>query len=176
LIKFIKIAKALLDFNNYSSVLVVTSGLENAAVHRLNHTWGEIDKTSQAEYQECMTTMSNDRSFRNYREKLMFASPPCVPYLGIFLTDLTFVEDGNPDLVKSKTGKMLINWKKKKLVHDVISNIKQYQYKPYDFQPVYQIQKLLDKLISEHKAQTEEVLYKKSLELEPRGSVKTQIV
>jgi son of sevenless-like protein len=150
--------------------------LQNAAVHRLNHSWGELDSRTTADYQECMTTMANDKSFKTYREKLMFASPPCVPYLGIFLTDLTFVEDGNPDLVKSKTGKMLINWKKKKMVHEVISNIKQYQYKPYDFQPVYQIQKLMDKLFSEHKQQTEEVLYKKSLELEPRGAARQSIL
>jgi len=93
-----------------------------------------------------------------------------------FLTDLTFVEDGNPDLVKnSKSGKMLINWKKKKLVHDVISNIKQYQYKPYDFQPVYQIQKLMDKLFTAHQYQSDDALFKKSLALEPRKSLKHEI-
>jgi len=176
LIKFIKVAKTLLDFNNFSSVLVITSGLQNAAVHRLQHTWSEVDKRTMEDYQECMTTMSNDRAFKTYRDKLIYASPPCVPYLGIFLTDLTFVEDGNPDLVKnSKSGKMLINWKKKKLVHDVISNIKQYQYKPYDFQPVYQIQKLMDKLFTSHQHQSDDALFKKSLQLEPRKSQKHEI-
>jgi hypothetical protein len=47
---------------------------------------------------------------------------------GIYLTDLTFIEDGNPDYISS-----LINFKKRELVYDVIREIEQYQQKGYDF-------------------------------------------
>ena len=36
-------------------------------------------------------------SYRAYREHLHTITPPCIPYMGIYLTDLTFVLDGNPD-------------------------------------------------------------------------------
>ena len=30
------------------------------------------------------------------------ASPPCIPYIGLVLQDLTFVQIGNPDLLDGK--------------------------------------------------------------------------
>ncbi|KAL0480509.1 gefJ [Acrasis kona] len=165
--RFIKIARILLDFNNFSSVLVIVSGLQNASVYRLKKTWADLGNL-QNDFQLCVDTMRSDRSFHDYRKKLINATPPCVPYLGILLTDLTFVEDGNPDSVNTSDGRKLINWKKKKLVHEVISNIKQYQFDRYDFQPVYQIQKLLEKTFKSIQEQSDAVMYKRSLHLEPR--------
>jgi len=39
--------------------------------------------------------MSYQKNFGNYRDALKMASPPCIPFLGLYLTDLTFIEDGN---------------------------------------------------------------------------------
>ena len=37
------------------------------------------------------------------RDFIHSANPPCVPYLGVYLTDLTFIEDGIPDKIKHTT-------------------------------------------------------------------------
>ena len=42
---------------------------------------------------------STDGNRKAYRQCLGAATPPCIPYLGVYLTDLTFLEEGNPDFV-----------------------------------------------------------------------------
>lgn len=44
------------------------------------------------------------------------------------MSDLTFIEDGNPDFVKG-----LINYRKKELLVNVIREIQQFQQIKYDF-------------------------------------------
>jgi son of sevenless-like protein len=173
--RFIKIAKALLDMNNFSTMWIITSALDSTPIHRLKHTWAEIDKNSLADYQECMTTMSTERAYRVYREKIKFTQPPCVPYLGVYQTDLTFTEDGNPKFKITTDGKKVINWKRNQLIYEVIASIKHYQVCSYDFQAVYQIQKLLEKTFGEHVLQSDEELYQKSCQLEPRNSTRQSI-
>jgi hypothetical protein len=41
---------------------------------------------------------------------------------GVYLTDLTFIEDGNPDYVNE-----LINFSKRSLIYTVIAKIQQFQ-------------------------------------------------
>jgi son of sevenless len=60
--------------------------------------------------------MSHAHSFRNYRNHLHTLNPPCVPYVGVYLTDLTFLEDGNPDLIEG-----LISWSKRAKIAEVFS-------------------------------------------------------
>ena len=75
--------------------------------------------------------MSAEMSYKNYRSNLKSISPPCIPYignvgayraftdcLGVFLSDLTFIGDGNPDQI----GK-LINFTKVGLSYMYIINI-----------------------------------------------------
>jgi son of sevenless-like protein len=38
---------------------------------------------------------SSERNFESLRSYLKSLQPPCVPYLGLYQTDLTFIEDGN---------------------------------------------------------------------------------
>jgi hypothetical protein len=93
------------------------------------------------------------------RKHLKKVNPPCIPYLGIYLTDLTFVEEGNPDMVQG-----LINFNKRHLVSELIRSIQQYQLKPYAFEPVQYIQ---DKL-RRGRVWDEDTLYEVSEYLEPR--------
>ena len=47
--------------------------------------------------QRLHAVMSVDHNYRAYRLALRQATPPCVPHIGKFLQDLTFIDDGNPD-------------------------------------------------------------------------------
>jgi hypothetical protein len=81
--------------------------------------------------EEMHDIMATDRSFANFRAKLKSCNPPCIPYLGLYLTDLTFIEDGNNDNVGD-----LISFYKRRLVSGVIRDIQQYQQKPYCLESV----------------------------------------
>ena len=39
-------------------------------------------------------------NYKNYRDKLSITPVPAVPYIGVFLKDLTFIADGNPDYIR----------------------------------------------------------------------------
>ncbi len=43
--------------------------------------------------------MSMEGNYLRYRQVLKQTSPPAVPFLGVFLSDLTFLDDGNPDSI-----------------------------------------------------------------------------
>jgi len=148
-------------------VIAILSGIGNSAVHRLKWTKEEMDRRSQNVLIELQKSMSSEQSYKNYRETLQSIVPPCIPYLGVYLTDLTFIEEGNPDMIGN-----LINFTKRKLIYNVIFTIQQYQSAPYNLQPIIQIQQFFNKF---QKLPKEQDLFVQSLEKEPRGAERTLI-
>lgn len=77
----------------------------------------------------------------------------------MYLTDLTFIDDGNPDQLNG-----LINFRKRDLTYSIISEIQQYQNLGYNFQENSSIRSLII-----HAAVLEDKdLYEESLRREPR--------
>lgn len=127
--------------------------------------------------------MASTKNFGEYRETLHLANPPCIPFfgmifrysanqmypsatntlsLGVYLTDLTFIEDGIPSLTPSE----LINFNKRTKTAEVIRDIQQYQNVPYLLQPVPELQ---DYILSNMQAAGDvHEMYDRSLEVEPR--------
>lgn len=82
--------------------------------------------------------------------------------LGVYLTDLTFIEDGIPSLTPSD----LINFHKRVRTAVVIREMQQYQNTPYQLQPVPELQ---DYVLSNMQAAADvHEMYDRSLEVEPR--------
>ncbi|KAJ5074064.1 ras guanine nucleotide exchange factor i-related [Anaeramoeba ignava] len=159
LAKFIRVAEHLKALNNYNTLMALIAGINSTPVHRLKQTWTEIPYRSYEIFNGLLDLMSSNSSYKNYRTSLRNSVPPCIPYLGIYLTDLTFTEDGSPDFIDN-----LINFSKRRLICDYILEIQQLQQLGYNLQPVLQIQNFLEKFPK----LSEEELYKKSLEVEPR--------
>jgi son of sevenless len=53
-------------------------------------------------------------------------------YSGVYLTDLTFVDEGNPEIIPPN----LINFRKKQLEYDVIVQVLKFQETPYQLKYV----------------------------------------
>lgn len=82
---------------------------------------------------------------------------------GVYLTDLTFIEDGIPSCIK-KTN--LINFAKRAKTAEVIRDIQQYQNVPYQLQPVPELQDYI--LKNMQTAGDVHEMYERSLQVEPR--------
>eukprot|EP00002_Diphylleia_rotans_P026308 TRINITY_DN5235_c0_g1_i1.p1 TRINITY_DN5235_c0_g1~~TRINITY_DN5235_c0_g1_i1.p1 ORF type:complete len:1064 (+),score=174.50 TRINITY_DN5235_c0_g1_i1:133-3324(+) len=157
--KVYQIAKALRDYNNFNSMFAVMSGLGTSAVHRLKFTKQGISRPLSTDMEQLEGLTKTDKSFTAIRQTLRSIDPPCIPYFGMYLTDLTFIDDGNPDQLNG-----LINFRKRDLTYSIISEIQQYQNLGYNFQENSSIRSLII-----HAAVLEDKdLYEESLRREPR--------
>jgi son of sevenless-like protein len=160
----LSVLQCLRELNNFNAVFQVVGGLGNSSVHRLTKTFALLKPEKKKILDDLRILTKPEKSWAIYRRTLHEANPPCVPFLGVYQTDLTFIEDGNP----SKFASGLINFKKCRLIASVIMELQQYQQKPYNLnqcQPVFDyLQKSQDaaNLLDDKK------LYELSLIAEPR--------
>eukprot|EP01104_Vermistella_antarctica_P014558 TRINITY_DN460_c0_g3_i1.p1 TRINITY_DN460_c0_g3~~TRINITY_DN460_c0_g3_i1.p1 ORF type:complete len:1428 (+),score=393.76 TRINITY_DN460_c0_g3_i1:424-4707(+) len=164
--KFIMVAQQLLKLKNFHSLTAIISGLNNAAVTRLKYTKSKLPKRSVELLNDMEKLTNMEGSYKRLRDHLAESSPPAVPYLGVYLMDLTFIEDGNPDMIGN-----LINFEKRKFVYRVITIIQKFQHTPYNLKEV----NLIQEIIKRCPKYDEKMLYKLSLELEPRNAQRSDI-
>uniref|UniRef100_A0A8C2QW96 CRK SH3-binding GNRP n=1 Tax=Capra hircus TaxID=9925 RepID=A0A8C2QW96_CAPHI len=117
LLKFIKIMKHLRKLNNFNSYLAILSALDSAPIRRLE--WQKQTSEGLAEY---CTLIDSSSSFRAYRAALSEVEPPCIPYLGLILQDLTFVHLGNPDYIDGK-----VNFSKRWQQFNILDSMRCFQ-------------------------------------------------
>ena len=128
-----------------------------------------------------METKNNYAEYRNQLANIKLQHAPAVPflgflfcefkiyyfltcYLGVFLRDLTFVEDGNPNMVDDKH----VNFEKIKLLGAVIHEVQQYQKIPFYLKKQPNLVKYLNEsmILPED---PDETVYELSLLVEPIG-------
>uniref|UniRef100_A0AC11CH77 Ras protein specific guanine nucleotide releasing factor 1 n=1 Tax=Ovis aries TaxID=9940 RepID=A0AC11CH77_SHEEP len=105
--------------------------------------------------------VSSEGRFKNLREALKNCDPPCVPYLGMYLTDLAFIEEGTPNYTEDG----LVNFSKMRMISHIIREIRQFQ------QTAYKIEhqaKVTQYLLDQSFVMDEESLYESSLRIEPK--------
>ncbi|KAJ1883224.1 Ras guanine nucleotide exchange factor bud5 [Coemansia sp. RSA 486] len=93
---FIELGIQLLALKNYDALMAVKGAIYCAGVMRLKKTWALLPKKFTIMCRRLLEAMSSDHNYANYREMLRRSQPPLLPFLGLYLTDLTFLEDGNP--------------------------------------------------------------------------------
>ncbi|TKY89315.1 hypothetical protein EX895_001846 [Sporisorium graminicola] len=161
---FISIADRCRALNNFSGMWAIVSALSTAPVHRLRRTWDAVSQKHVLVFESLETLMSASRNWANYRETIRKLKPPCVPFLGRYLGDLTFIEDGNRDRLKENES--LINFGKRQKTAEVIREITIHQSTPYNLAPVPALEKYIEKNLVD--ARSADDLYEQSLALEPR--------
>ncbi|XP_034092931.1 rap guanine nucleotide exchange factor 1b isoform X12 [Gymnodraco acuticeps] len=156
LLKFIKIMKHLRKLNNFNSYLAILSALDSAPIRRL-----EWQKQTSEGLEEYCTLIDSSSSFRAYRAALSEVEPPCIPYLGLILQDLTFVHLGNPDFIEGK-----VNFSKRWQQFNILDSMRRFQQVHYDLKRNEDIVCFFNDF-SDHLA--EEALWELSQKIKPRN-------
>merc|ERR1711874_389789 len=147
---WIDIAQELRVLKNFSSLKAIVSGLQSNPVFRLKKAWHSISRDKLEVFEELARIFSENNNAEAQRELLVregtarFAdtvgendhhlqkmlqkhqensraiSYGTIPYLGTFLTDLTWVDTAIPDIVSEG----LINFDKRRKEFEVLAQIK----------------------------------------------------
>ncbi|XP_031432939.1 ral guanine nucleotide dissociation stimulator-like 2 isoform X2 [Clupea harengus] len=131
--KWISVAEACRARKNFSSLYAIVSALQSNPLHRLRRTWQETDREAVKRYEELSSIFSEQDNYSQSRELLKeegtskFANldskssaQGTVPYLGIFLTDLTMLDTA----VKDKLENGYINFDKRRREFEVLAQIR----------------------------------------------------
>ncbi|KYQ92217.1 RasGEF domain-containing protein [Tieghemostelium lacteum] len=164
--KLIKIANYFFELKNFFCLMAVISGLNTSAVLRLKYTKNKLSKNSKQNLEELEQIMSTSAGLKNYRPVLAESQPPCIPFIGIVLSDLVFIEEGNTQLDETR-----INYKKLEYIYNSVATVQKYSIVPYQFKPVQTIQKFF----LDYKVTNDKELHELSLKCEPRGATRTMI-
>ncbi|EGG13835.1 regulator of chromosome condensation domain-containing protein [Cavenderia fasciculata] len=119
---FLAIAQGCFELNNFTGVAAIIYGLNNATVSKLKKTWSKLSKDSFNTYEYLEKIVTPMKNYISLRHIMATVQPPCTPFIGTYLKDLTFIEDGNPPQIGG-----LINFYKQRKISEVIFQIQQFQ-------------------------------------------------
>uniref|UniRef100_A0A4Y0BQ21 Ras-specific guanine nucleotide-releasing factor RalGPS1 n=1 Tax=Anopheles funestus TaxID=62324 RepID=A0A4Y0BQ21_ANOFN len=164
---FIKVAKKLHDINNLHSLFAVISALKSASVHRLKESWLLVSRKDQQQLDRLSLLFDESDNWAALRKCLNQFKLPGIPYLGIFLTDIIYIDLLHP----SKSGEE--SYARETKMNNVLRVLSSYQSSNYTFiSPVPPTLRYLQsrRYIDELQNIFEEDQYKKSLNLEPTAT------
>ncbi|KAI8368472.1 ras guanine nucleotide exchange factor domain-containing protein [Blakeslea trispora] len=163
---WIKVGDACLQLNNYNTLMAIRSALDSTSIVRLKKTWDYISTKYRLIWEPIYKATDSQRNFAEYRHRLKTTVAPCLPFLGVYLTDMTFIDDGNSDRRLSPGGHSLINFDKYMKITRVLNEINQFQV-PYRLLEVEEIQKYITRVLDTVE-QDDQVFYDRSLIREPK--------
>ena len=180
---WIKIAHKCLELNNYDSLMAIICSLNSSTITRLKRTWDIVSQRRKDLLKSLQAIVEPDKNYAVLRRRLHDHVPPCLPFVGTYLTDLTFVDAGNPStkqLPDSGDGVSMsvINFDKHTRTAKIIGELQRFQV-PYRLTEVPELQEWIQAQIVRVKSSSEnenvQQYYRKSLLLEPRENIRHQI-
>ncbi|KAI9852852.1 MAG: hypothetical protein M1838_004411 [Thelocarpon superellum] len=178
---WVKIAKKSLELNNYDSLMAIICSLNSSHILRLKKTWEMVSAKTKATLEEMRVIVEVSRNYAVLRQRLQGHVPPCLPFVGTYLTDLTFVDAGN-QASRQLSGdgeqdvRSVINFDKHMKTAKIIGELQRFQI-PYRLTSVPELQDWIDTQIQRVQSSDQtniQSYYRRSLLLEPREPCPTQ--
>jgi len=94
--KFTQVCDLLFDLGNFNGLMEIVAGLSLGCVQRLQKTWNLAGSGPKSVYEKFSHIMTTKQNFQAYRHALSATKLPAIPYVGVLLKDLIFLEEGNP--------------------------------------------------------------------------------
>ncbi|CEP64158.1 Ras family guanine nucleotide exchange factor CDC25 LALA0_S10e03752g [Lachancea lanzarotensis] len=165
---FIYIAEQSYELNNFSSMTAIISALYSSPIFRLKKSWDLVPHTTKKALENLNTLMDPAKNFFTYRNWLKnIKDVPCVPFFGVYLSDLTFVAEGNPDYLHRSME--TINFSKRTRIVGILKEIASYQNIRYKFKRYDDVQAFIEESVKN--VPSIEKQYEQSLQIEPRAEV-----
>uniref|UniRef100_A0A2K6LZM5 Ral GEF with PH domain and SH3 binding motif 2 n=1 Tax=Rhinopithecus bieti TaxID=61621 RepID=A0A2K6LZM5_RHIBE len=138
---YIKTAKKLYELNNLHALMAVVSGLQSAPIFRLTKTWALLSRKDKTTFEKLEYVMSKEDNYKRLRDYISsLKMTPCIPYLGIYLSDLTYIDSAYPS-----TGSILENEQRSNLMNNILRIISDLQQScEYDIPMLPHVQKYLN--------------------------------
>lgn len=174
---WIKIAHECFRLNNYDSLMAIICSLNSSTIVRLKKTWDLVPQKRKDMLKALQTVVEPEKNYAVLRRRLHDHVPPCLPFVGTYLTDLTFVDAGNPATKQLADGTSVINFDKHTRTAKIIGELQRFQI-PYRLAEVPELQEWLQAQIVRVKSASDhenvQQYYRKSLLLEPRDVLVTK--
>jgi hypothetical protein len=180
---WIKISHRCLELNNYDSLMAIICSLNSSTIVRLKRTWEAVSQKRKDMLKDLQAIVKPDKNYATLRKRLNDHVPPCLPFVGTYLTDLTFVDAGNPatkQLPGPSDGESIpvINFDKHTRTAKIIGELQRFQI-PYRLAEVPELQEWLQAQIVRVKSSPDhenvQQYYRKSLLLEPRETLQPRV-
>ncbi|KAJ9642574.1 Ras guanine nucleotide exchange factor bud5 [Coniosporium tulheliwenetii] len=180
--QWVKIAMRCLELNNYDSLMAIICSLNSSMVLRLKRTWDIVPQKTKTRLEDLRTIVDVSRNYAVLRQRLQNHVAPCIPFVGIYLTDLTFVDVGNTTTRQlpadgSGEGVSVINFDKHVRTAKIIGQLQRFQV-PYKLSPIPEMQEWMERQILRVRSSDQanvQSYYRRSLVLEPRETQQSQL-
>lgn len=176
--QWVKIANKCFELHNYDTLMAIVCALDSTNIKRMRKTWELVPPKTKTVFEDLRKVVDISRNYAILRQRVQSHLPPCLPFIGVYLTDLTMVDSANPStrpLANDDSKMSVINLDKHIKTAKIISALQKFQI-PYRFTEVSELQTWMqDQLIRVRSAgdKSFHLHYRRSLILEPKEQGKS---
>ncbi|CCG23459.1 Bud5 protein [Candida orthopsilosis Co 90-125] len=137
---WLKVAISSLYLRNFNGLAAITTALQSHLITRIDDLWTTLSQKYVDLYQYLSSIISMEKNYSTYRNKIRNLlssgeSLPIVPYINLFISDITTTTEGIPKYIPSQNflSSKVINFQKYSKIVKIIADLQSLQ-NPYSLE------------------------------------------